>query len=346
MPSGLMRNALLLAAGTLLGHGAALADPAPASNPAPAASSAPTAQAATRIVTLGTGGGPVVRMNRSQTATALVINGRTYLIDVGYGAVRQMAAAGLPLNTVEAVFITHHHIDHTADLSALLALRWVFQGFDPLVVAGPPGTVREVTRLVDAHYETEIARTNNGPLPPKMAKIYSAKDFPSATPAPVPVYADKNVKVFAITNTHYHFPAGSVFAQHARSYSLRIETADGVVAFTGDTGPSKNTETIARNADILVTEIIDLDQTQKQLEGWNLDPVNFNALMDHMRDEHLTAAQVGKLAQAAGVKKVVLSHIAPGLPTAEGDADLLNGVKAVFDGPVNLANDLDSFTLK
>ncbi len=299
------------------------------------------------LVTLGTGGGPAVRLNRSQIATALAVNGKLYLVDVGYGAVRQMAAAGMSPKDVDAIFITHHHIDHTADLNALMALRWVFQGFErPMLVAGPPGTTNAVSNLLSANLEIEIARTNNGPIPPRITSVFSSREFPAETPRPELVFSDGTIKVFAMTNTHYHFPEGSIYAQHARSYGLRIETPRGVIAFTGDTGPSKNIEILAKDADVLVSEIIDLDLSAKQLNDWGYSKVRFDAIMEHHRTEHLSAVEVGKLAKAAGAKKVILSHIAPGNADDNNKSRLIEGIRANFDGPVVLAGDLDRFALQ
>jgi ribonuclease BN (tRNA processing enzyme) len=79
-----------------------------------------------QFITLGTGGGPVIRVKRSEPANAVVVNGSVYLFDVGDGVQRQLAAAGLPLTSVKAVFISHHHMDHNAGLGPLVMSRWLF----------------------------------------------------------------------------------------------------------------------------------------------------------------------------------------------------------------------------
>ena len=93
-----------------------------------------------QFVTLGTGGGPVIRVKRSEPANAVVVNGSVYLFDVGDGVQRQLAAAGLPLASVKAVFISHHHMDHNAGLGPLMMSRWLFDPLPALPVIGPPGT--------------------------------------------------------------------------------------------------------------------------------------------------------------------------------------------------------------
>ena len=79
------------------------------------------------IVLLGTRGGPSADPARSEPANLLVVSGRPYLIDAGEGAARQLAAAGEPVTSVRTIFITHHHLDHTAGLEPLIALTFAIR---------------------------------------------------------------------------------------------------------------------------------------------------------------------------------------------------------------------------
>ena len=74
----------------------------------------------TRIVLLGTKGGPSVgKSGRSNPATLILINDIPYLVDCGYGTSRQLISSGVALNRVRNVFITHHHSDHIGGVAAL-----------------------------------------------------------------------------------------------------------------------------------------------------------------------------------------------------------------------------------
>src|SRR5262245_41967109 len=80
----------------------------------------------TRIVLLGTKGGPSVsNAGRSNPATLLVINDVPYVIDCGYGVSRQLVNAGVALNRIRYVFITHHHSDHNLELGPLFYNAWI-----------------------------------------------------------------------------------------------------------------------------------------------------------------------------------------------------------------------------
>ena len=77
-----------------------------------------------RLILLGTGGGPTPKPNRSAPANAIMVDGVVYVIDCGNGVARQMVLAGLPLKALRAVFLTHQHSDHNADYGNLLLLSW------------------------------------------------------------------------------------------------------------------------------------------------------------------------------------------------------------------------------
>ena len=101
----------------------------------------------TQIVMLGTGT-PGWDPDRSGPATAIIVNGKPYLIDFGAGVVRRMGAAYrmgvkalLPPN-VRIAFLTHAHADHTVgypDLIFTPAQDEDSGARGTLEVYGPPG---------------------------------------------------------------------------------------------------------------------------------------------------------------------------------------------------------------
>ena len=71
------------------------------------------AQAAkTRLILLGTGGGPRPRKAASASSQVIVVNGALYVVDCGDGVARQIVSAGLSLSNLRHVFLTHSHRDH------------------------------------------------------------------------------------------------------------------------------------------------------------------------------------------------------------------------------------------
>src|SRR5690348_12193691 len=77
-----------------------------------------------RLILLGTAGGPTPKLDRSAPANAIVVGDDIYVIDCGNGVARQMVRAGLDLGRIRDVFITHQHSDHNADYGNLLLLAW------------------------------------------------------------------------------------------------------------------------------------------------------------------------------------------------------------------------------
>lgn len=309
--------------------------------PAPASQSG---ERAAVFITLGTGGGPRVQANRSQPANALVIGGAIYLFDVGDGVQRQLAAAGLPLNGVKAIFLSHHHIDHLGGLAPLLVNRWVERDFEPIPVVGPPGTADMVRNIFTAFRPIESAPLASGAtsLPPLSATA-TGRDMAAAMDQPTLIYQDELVRIFAITNTHYHPRIGDAGIS-ARSYAYRIEAGGRSIVFTGDTGPSRNVEMLARDADILVSEVMDREAVEAALRRiTTLSEADIAGFLIHMDQDHLTPGQIGLLAAKARVKAVVLTHLVPGLD-GEKDVDgYIRGIANSYHGPVTVARDLDKF---
>ena len=68
----------------------------------------------TRLILLGTGGGPTPKKSVSAPAQVIIINGAAYVVDCGDGVARQLVLADVPLRSVRHVLITHQHSDHNA----------------------------------------------------------------------------------------------------------------------------------------------------------------------------------------------------------------------------------------
>lgn len=296
------------------------------------------------LVTLGTGGGPVVQTRRAQPANAVRVGDAVYLFDAGEGTQRQMEAAKVPLGQVRAVFLTHHHLDHVGGLGPLIANRWVQMRHVPLPVTGPPGTVAMVAGLVQAYRPIELAPVTLGPkAPPPMANVVSARDLAAEMDSPALVYQDNAIRVFAVVNDHYHFTPGTESARTARSYAYRIEAGGRSIVLTGDTGPSRPVEALAKDADLLVSEVMDRAAIARDLAASGFSGPALEGFMKHMDANHLTPAQAGEMAARAGVKALVLSHLVPGRDSDTSDAGYVRGLAGRFTGPVVVAKDLDRF---
>ena len=114
----------------------------------PAAAAAPAPSNALRALLLGTQGGPNFNATRGETASLVMLDGKLYLVDCGYGALGAIVRAGLNYRDIGNVFLSHLHDDHTADLVSLLGHQWTGGRTQPTVVHGPAGTERLVTAAI------------------------------------------------------------------------------------------------------------------------------------------------------------------------------------------------------
>lgn len=315
---------------------------APAAD-APAAGAPAAGAPVTRLITLGTQGGPRINSTRAQPANLLVVNGTSYLIDAGNGVGRQLALAHVPIASIGRIFITHNHDDHNADWGTLMGLEWSLGRKEPIEVYGPRGTESMLLGFLQ-YFGPNVANRMLGKkgattLP---ASVFAAHDIQQDGL----VYQDANIQVTAQENCHFHYLPGDPGHGWQKSYALRVQTPDKVIVFSGDTGEcGKQLVEFVRGADILVHEVISLPAIEAHIRA---DPnVHYSeaqipALMRHMRDEHTSPEDIGRLAAAAGVRQVVLSHLVPGSDELP-DSAYAAGVRKFYSGPVVVAQDLMEF---
>ncbi len=288
------------------------------------------------FTTLGTMGGPAANPQRSQPAHLLHNNEQVILIDAGDGTLAQLSKAGVSLAAIHTIIISHLHIDHTGGLFAVLGTRFQEPIAGELTIYGPPGTQQMVDGIIAGLQP--LARTTS-------AQVLTAA--PNALQCNVIEITDGSMftigstRITAATNTHYSFKPGSKYALRYQSLSYRFDLLDRSIVYTGDTGPCPNVERLAHNADLLISEVIDPQAgMNKARKSHNIPFYVEPFLMNHLKNQHLTAEAVGSLAQCANVKALVLIHDA--LDT-EDIAITRRAIGLHYNGPITFAYDLESF---
>jgi ribonuclease BN (tRNA processing enzyme) len=319
----------------LIAGGIAAAAPSFAQSPGTAP------KAGTRLITLGTTGGPVPRAKRAQSSNLLIVNGTPYLIDAGDGVARRLAKLKFNFRSLGTIFITHGHNDHTGGLPHLLSVQWGAQRSQPINVYGPPGTQGMIKAAIGyLNYDAEI-RISDGSRTTPIEQVFFGHDVGTGQ-----AYHDANITVTAVENTHFHFPAGSPGYGKYKSYSYRFKTPDRVIVFTGDTGASDALTDLAKDADILVSEVVSVDDVKEARirDGrWQaMSPKEQQEYIRHMVEEHITPEQIGKMATRANVKTVILSHLTP-RPDSDDYSAWADEVRKHFSGQVLVAEDLKEF---
>jgi ribonuclease BN (tRNA processing enzyme) len=294
----------------------------------------------THLVLLGTQGGPNFSKTRAETSSAVVVDGTAYLVDLGEGALLAMQRAGLNYRNVARVFLTHLHDDHTADVGSFLSHQWTDGRILPTMVMGPFGTSKLVSASLDAFEANSAIRLVDEARKTKPTEIFRGRDL-QATPTPVEVYQDERVKVSSVENTH--FPEASKRRMPYRSLSYRFDCPERSIVLSGDTAYSKGLVQLARGADVLLCEVIEVKSMrqafeQKVANGAYAD--NPEGIWAHIVATHTSTADAGRMAAEAGVGLLVLNHLVPGSLLEIGDDAYVAGVREHFDGKVIVGRDL------
>jgi len=274
-----------------------------------------------RLILLATGGGPRPRKDRGSTAHAIIVNGLLYVVDCGNGVARQLAMADVPLATLRHVFITHQHSDHNADYGNLILLAWT-AGLRTRVDTWGPPPLDKMTRLffeMNAYdIDTRIADEGRVPLVPLV--------FPHELIEAGPVMQDDRITVTAALVDH---------PPMRPAFGYRFDCPDRSIVFSGDTKRSDNLVHLAKGADVLVHEAL----YEPGVERLVARVPNAAALKKSIMSHHTSAQDAGRVATAAGVKTLVLSHLVPPDDPTITDQMWIDAARPHFGGRIVVARD-------
>lgn len=278
--------------------------------------------AETRLILLGTGGGPRPRKNSFASSQAILINNQAYVVDCGNGVAIQLARADVPLPTLRHVFITHHHSDHNADYGNLLLLAWT-SGLKTRVDTWGPAPLARMTQLFfelnDYDIKTRIADEGRAPLAPL---VHPHELTQSGT-----VFQDENVTIkCAVVD---HSPVKPAFA-------YRFDSRDRSIVISGDTKRSDALIRLARGADVLVHEALYVPAVDRLAARAPNAATLKNSILSH----HTSVEDVGRVAEAAGVKTLVLSHFVPPDDPNITDQMWIDGARSAYKGRIIVGKDL------
>lgn len=272
-----------------------------------------------KLVLLGTGGGPTPKTERSPAANAIVVGDATYVIDASNGVARQMAHASLPFDSIRALGITHHHSDHNADAGTLLHLAWCANMREPVRTFGPaPWSSMWKSFLEYSETDVKIRKKDEGR--PDFAGLVTAQDIVD----PGVVYEDDRVRISAAWVNHPPIPA----------LAYRIDAEDRSYVISGDTTPCQSLVDLAQGADVLVHEVMHIPSIEPLVRRSNGE-----RLRQHLIDSHTSSTDVGTVASQAGVGQLVLTHFVPSNPVV-ADEIWIKDARTGFDGDIVAGKDL------
>ncbi len=280
--------------------------------------------AETKLVLLGTGT-PNADSERSGPSVAVVVDGKSYIVDFGPGVVRRAAKAAahhgidaLKPENLRTAFVTHLHTDHTAGYPDLIFTPWVLERDVPLTVIGPKGTQRMTDHILKA-YSEDIRMRIDGLEP---ANENGWKVIVDEVEADGIVYEDDRVKVEAFHVCHGGW-------KHALGY--KFVSKDKTIVISGDTAACPIVAEKAKGADILLHEVYNKQGYDRRSYEW----LRYHGAF------HTSTVQLAKIANQARPKLVVLYHqLFMGRPD---ENELLAEMAEHTDVPVISGRDLDVF---
>jgi ribonuclease BN (tRNA processing enzyme) len=282
-----------------------------------------------KLVLLGTGG-PEQNPARVSQSSLLITQGRHMLVDAGRGAINQLSQVGAKVHDVDQILITHHHYDHIGDLGVLLLTSWSEGRKAPIRVVGPPGTGDIVTALLDVVYAADIRwrqaedaawaatslEAGEGILqdPEAMVEIHEVIDGP--------VVADEALTIRAAESEH-----GRTYLKldDWHSVAYRIEAEGKSVVFSGDTALTAGLVTLAAGADTLVLNCYASEAEVTTPWAWTFSQTMI-----------ASSRECGRIAAAAGVRQLVLSHFGAAMTFDSVESD----VREHYSGSLIIGADL------
>ncbi len=286
----------------------------------------------TSIHVLGAGT-PTPTPHRFGSAFVIKIGSDQIMLDCGPAATHKLVKSGLWPTNINHLFFTHHHFDHDIDYPCFLLCRWDQSTGkeDVLKVYGPELTERITKGILDKeeglfahdwiarvnHPLSQRIHVNRGGTLPRKPPYVQAKDV-----GPGKVHSGKDWEVTAASAEHVQ--------PYLDSLAYRFETPNGSIVFTGDTQPCESVQTLAHEADMLLCMC------------WDEQSV-----MDESGEAGGQCGTEGaaKMAQNAGVKKLVLVHIGPHLSQDEVKTRSATELSKIYEGEIVFADEMMSLEL-
>jgi ribonuclease BN (tRNA processing enzyme) len=264
---------------------------------------------------MGTGG---AANDRRHQACLLVGSGDStgenlVLLDTGGGldVVRNLVGAGYSPTAVQDIFVSHQHLDHIGGLEPLL-LWSVIRSLRER--GGPP---KEETRVYCEPRILSVVESLFDAVATAAPRLFGDKLrlTPVVDGAAVELRSGARLTTFLVD----HLPV------EGGAMGCVLELGGVRVVYSGDTRPTPRLIEVAQNADLLVHEAGGLDARGAEVR----------------RLGHSTAGDAGRAAQAAGVARLVLTH----LPSEALAEPMLAEARAAFGGLVDVAHDLERVEL-
>ncbi len=265
-------------------------------------------------------GGPELQDKRASSSYLVWQDGQArVLIDAGGGSALRFGESGAKMSQLDVILFTHFHIDHSADFPSLIFSSWFEDRDRSLPVYGPAGNSEfpSTVDFVRAFFNSRdgIYRYLSVLLVPQEEGGYELQPHNVVGDPSSVAFRGEHLSAYAAPVIHGSVPA----------LAWRVEIGGKSVVFTGDTnGEGDDLVRLAKDADLFIAH--------------NAVPEGATGVEPRL---HMPPSVIGKIAQEAHVKRLVLSHRM--LRTLGKEEENLSEIRKNFSGPVAFANDLDCF---
>lgn len=240
---------------------------------------------------------PLPAPGRAQACVAVLAGESLYLVDAGAGSAQVAVLGRLPLERLEAAFLTHFHSDHIAALPDFNLNSWVAGRPKPMAVYGPPG-VAEVVDGLNAAYRLDqtyrVAHHGAELLPPDLG-VMEAKPM---EPGTVLELGDLTITSFLVNHDPVRPAIGYRFDYLGRS-----------VVISGDTVVTPSLISAATGADLLLQDSLSvpiIKSLEKTSAGTRMEKI-----FSDIQEYHAHTSDLSALVAQSGVRQLALYHLVP-----------------------------------
>ncbi len=278
-----------------------------------------------KIHLLGTGT-PTPSLKRMCSGYLIETGGDRIVLDHGFGAHHRLLELGVPATAITHLFLSHLHYDHCGDYARLVLTRWD-QGagrLPELEVFGPSPLARMTRQLFDrdgVFGPDLVSRTEHA----CSLDIYRARGgtLPRAMPKPrVAELAAGDV----VERASWTVTAGAAahFQPFLTPLAFRLDTPEGSVVYSGDSGPCAAMAKLARDCDVLI-------HMCHYLSGTELGADFAKSCMGHM--------ELARLGAECGAKSIVITHVTEQIDQPGVRERLVKEMASVFKGNLFFGED-------
>ena len=255
-------------------------------------------------------GGPEIDGRASTSYLLWIDNEAKLIVDMGSGAMLRFEESGAKLETLEAVVLTHLHIDHSVDLPSFVKAGYFSQRTNSLDIIGPddnwyfPSTSEFVENLFGSagayRYMRDVLDEKN--------------DSFQIIPFDIDEQTTKKYKSFTLTMIPVHHGIVPALA-------VRIDIEDKSILISGDTNNKDHSlEKLAKNVDLFVAHHAIPEYAQ-----------------GYATQLHMKPTEIANIAKKSNVKRVLLTHRMK--RTLGTQKETLQIIGKIYQGEVSFAED-------